>query len=238
MSKTPAIPELGDVDNARMVYAATRDVWVGGGGWLEPHERLGLLTVAAGLRPFSLLNHLDKQPWDDTARLLAQFGLTCAPFKADFDYELDVTGPDAAMQAYIEHELKYPLDGLGVWSAGEVRSSAGLSEIGLLLCYPLCCCANEDPEEVEASLAGGRGALPWTEERQEWGKRLDLTRSMFPCAVHTACDECIHAAGESPTSNLSDLYRRLALAVSNELDLMIRWACEVCRLAASGNDQV
>ena len=117
MSKTPAIPELGDVDNARMVYAATRDVWVGGGGWLEPHERLGLLTVAAGLRPFSLLNHLDKQPWDDTARLLAQFGLTCAPFKADFDYELDVTGPDAAMQAYIEHELKYPLDGLGVWSA-------------------------------------------------------------------------------------------------------------------------
>jgi hypothetical protein len=140
MSQTSSF-ELGDVGNARKVYAATRDVWVGGGSWLEPHERLGLLTVAAGLRPFSFLNHLDKKHWEDTAQLLAEFGLTCAPFNADFDYELDVIGPDAAIQAYIEHELKHPLDGLGVWSAGEARSSVGLSELGSLLCYPSCCSA-------------------------------------------------------------------------------------------------
>jgi hypothetical protein len=188
--------ELGDVDKARKLYAATRDVWIGGGSWLEPHERLGLLTVTAGVRPFSLLNSLDTKQWENTARLLAQFGLTCAPFKADFDYDLDVIGPDVAIQAYIEHELKYPLEGLGVWSAGEARSSVGLSELGSLLCYPSCCSAmdcrtkahdhsvtlqqliddaDEDPGEVKASLAAGRGALPWTEERQEWGKRLDLT---------------------------------------------------------------
>ncbi|HXB75600.1 MAG TPA: hypothetical protein VNY05_45630 [Candidatus Acidoferrales bacterium] len=246
------------MDNARKVYAATRDVWIGGGSWLEPHERLGLLTVAAGLRPFSLLNHLDKKQWEDTARLLAQFELTCAVFSADFDYELDVIGPDAAVQAYIEHELKYPLDGLGIWSAGEARSSVDLSELGSLLCYPSCCTAmdcrtkahdhsvtlqqliedaDEDPGEVKASLAAGRGALASTTGRQEWGKRLDLTRSMFPYAMHTACDECIQSAGESPTAKLSDLYRRLTLAVSDELDLMIRWACEICRLGPSGNDQ-
>ena len=246
--------DLGDVGRARQVYAATRDIWIGGGGWLEPHERLGLLTVAAELRPFSLLNHLDKKDWDTTIGVLSDFGLTCAPGIADFDYEVDVTGAESAVEAYMEHERKYPLEGLGVWGAPDGCATGGLSGLSSLLCYPECCGAMDnrckahdhsaalqqliddadgDPEEIRRLLASGRGVLAWTEERDEWNKRLDRTRAMFPYALHTACDECLDEGDKSATGTINLLYRRLTLAVSAELDLMIRWACEVARLSAT-----
>jgi hypothetical protein len=93
--------------------------------------------------------------------------------------------------------------------------------------------ADGDPAEVEKALASGRGVLAWTEERHEWDKRLDRTRAMFPYVLHTACDECLEAANESPTAAINSLYRRVTLAVSPELDLMIRWACELGKHSAA-----
>ena len=43
------------VEAARRVYSAMRNINLAGGRALEAHERVALLTVPAGLRPFCLL---------------------------------------------------------------------------------------------------------------------------------------------------------------------------------------
>jgi hypothetical protein len=253
--QTAYASDLGDVGKARRLYVATRDIWIAGGSYLEPHERLGLLTVAAGMRPFSLLNHLERDEWDRTAETLTGLGLMCSPCQANFDYQIDVAGNDAAVGMYCEYEIKYPLEGLGVWNTSQPCPTVGLSELASLLRYPECCAAmdhrtkardhsvtlqqlieevDDDLDELETLLAGGRHELAWTEERHEWSKRFDQTRAAFPYALHTACDDCLQSTEESPTGVLNRLYKRLALAVSPELDLMIRWSCEMCRLSAAG----
>ena len=50
MSQTSPVSELGDVDNARKVYAATRDVWIGGGNWHDARLRIGGFAQVAGRR--------------------------------------------------------------------------------------------------------------------------------------------------------------------------------------------
>jgi len=45
------------LDRARAVYRETRHIWFAG-GILDAHERLALITVAAGLRHFAFLSHL------------------------------------------------------------------------------------------------------------------------------------------------------------------------------------
>ena len=247
---------LGDLQKARIVYDAIRDIWVGGGAWLEAHERVGIVTVAAGIRSFTFLNHLHKQHWNSMSAALSLYGLECAPCDAFFDYELDVA-PSALVELYVRRQLKYPLQGLGVWSAGPVKSSIPLTGLGTALQYPGCCEAMDnrvkshdhsvtleqlcedkesDSKAVESSLDSGQVSLAWTEQRANWERMLVLTRSHFPFSLHTACDDCITAGDQGPTGFLSRQYERLVLEVSPELHLMVRWACEVCRIANEGDN--
>lgn len=48
-----------NLELARAVYRTIRNCWVAGGSALEAHERLSLITVAAGLREFAFLSHGD-----------------------------------------------------------------------------------------------------------------------------------------------------------------------------------
>jgi hypothetical protein len=249
-------PELGDLRKARAVYAVIRDIWIGGGAWLEPHERIGVLTVAAGIRSFTFLNHLNKARWTSTSAVLSTFGLECAPCDAYFDYELDAGVPDALVDLYVKRQLKYPLRGLGVWSPGSARPSIPLSGLGAALQYPQCCEAMDSRTKahdhsvtlsqlcednggkrkaIKSALESGTISLAWTEQRANWEGMLNITRAKFPFALHTACDDCIAAGDLSATAALSKLYERLTLAVSPELHLMVRWACEVCRISTQGD---
>ena len=58
----------------------------------------------------------------------------------------------------------------------------------------------------------------------EWNDRFLETHSRYPFVLHTACDDCLRTC-QSPTGTLNRHYgyEDLALSVSEELHLMVRW---------------
>jgi hypothetical protein len=223
---------------------------------MSPYFMRGCIATAAGIRSFTLLNHLDEKLWPSTGSLLAVHGLRCEPCSARFDYELEVDVPSAVVDLYKRKQRQDPLRGLGVWSVGAPRPQIPISHLGAALGYPGCC---EDMDAqtkahdhsvtltqlwedsggklsaAKIALNAGKLSSAWTAESEEWSKRLDLTRERFPFAVHTACDACLKLGSESPSGKLSILYEGLTVDVSPELHLMVRWACEVCRIALNSN---
>ena len=49
-----------NIERARRVYEGIRDCWVAGGGALEAHDRLALVTVAAEARPAFYLKDVER----------------------------------------------------------------------------------------------------------------------------------------------------------------------------------
>jgi hypothetical protein len=83
---------MPNLARARAVYAAIRDCWVAGGCALEAHERLSLMTVAAGMRGFAFLQDIDQLSQSTIAQMLTSTGLTARPCSSPFDLEFQADG--------------------------------------------------------------------------------------------------------------------------------------------------
>ena len=236
-----------NLERARTVYDAIRNCWVAGGYGLEAHERLSLMTVAAGVREFAFLTETNAQCQSAVAQLLGTVGLRALPCSSAFDIEFEAEGIKAATaEAYrrVVREMSSS-NGLGVWSESAASSCCvGMMSLGTALSYPRCCemmdlrTKQRDHELFLAAIVEEEGDEPAQVERalrerreygkassdhcHEWSDRFVQTRDRFPFVLHTACDDCLRP-DESPTAMLNRQYEGLALSISTELHLMVRW---------------
>ncbi len=128
-----------------------RDVNLAGGGALEAHERVSLLTVAAGLRPFCLLTHIREEDCSRVVATLSEFGLTCGVCNVNSNWDLDMDAPAVVLEAFRAYQNRHPLYGLGV---AHSRIEFGETPLGLVLSYPECCSKMDDAtKEFDRSTA-------------------------------------------------------------------------------------
>src|SRR5580658_1040021 len=108
-----------DLERARTVYGDIRAYWVAKGSALEAHERLGVVTVAAGLRDFAFLTHIGAEVQPSITDLLRRNGLLAEPCSSAFDIDIEPEGIAAAtVEVYKRAQRESrPLSGLGLWSA-------------------------------------------------------------------------------------------------------------------------
>lgn len=235
------------LERARAVYHSIRDCWLARGGALEAHERLSVITVAAGMREFAFLNMIEEDLQGTVVQLLMQAGLDAKPCSSAFDIEFLPEGISVATtEAYRSVEREKPLfSGLGVWAQPPaLPSCVGMTSLGGALSYPRCCEMmdlrtkqrdhelflaaiveeeGDDPGRVQQSLLERREYRKASYDHcHEWNDRFVQTHARFPFVLHTACDDCLQAE-QSPTAILNRQYEKLALSVSEELHLMVRW---------------
>lgn len=236
-----------NVERARAVYSGIRDCWVAGGGGLEAHDRLAVITVAAALREFALLTHTNSEEQSNVAARLNAIGMGAAICSSEFDLavEADEVSP-ATTEAYLARERqRSPLTGVGVWARpDQVTGCVGMDSLGAALLYPSCCESMDlrtkykDHELQLSAIVEQEGddaervAKVMREHHEyekasydhciEWSDRFYQTLAKFPFVIHTACDQCLRA-DDSPSAILNRQYEDLAAAVSEELHLMLRW---------------
>ncbi len=109
---------------------------------MEAHERLSVITVAAGLREFAFLNQIDTDCQSTVAQLLRTVGLGAQPCSSVFDLEFEpgeISMATAEAYRRVQRE-KSPLNGVGVWAHETAQSSCGgMMSLGSALSYPRCC---------------------------------------------------------------------------------------------------
>ncbi len=240
-----------DIGRAQAVYCGIRGHWLAGGGILEAHERLSAITVAAGARDFAFLAQIEASVEPEVARLLQGAGLTTGQCVSGFDIELE---PDRVSSATVERYRQVIgerdlFSGFGIWLRGSSVSSASMSVLGAALGYPRCCeqmdlkTKQEDhtlfleavvdtegdiPRRVEEALRGRQEYAKATDDHcWQWEKRLARTRQLFPFVLHTACDESLESGDKSPSGLLNREFEKVAIAVSEELHFMVRWAARM-----------
>lgn len=246
-----------NIERAQAVYGHIRNHWIGGGGALEAHERLSVITVAAGVREFAFLTHIDASAQTVVAHLLQEAGLAadpcCSRFDINFEAEgISLTTIETYRQVVGERD---PLSGLGIWLPGSPSACAGMRSLGTALCYPHCCelmdlrtkqkdhalflksmvdCEGDEPTRVEKALRSRRQYGKATEEHiDQWEKRFAATHDTFPFVLHTACDDCLKSSN-SPSGMLNRQHEEIAISVSEELHLMIRWGARVLSYQPEG----
>src|SRR6266581_8936690 len=117
-----------NVERARTVYRGIRDCWVGGGSGLEAHDRLAVITVAAGVRKFALLTHMNAEEQANVSARLNSIGMGAAICSSEFDLSIEAEGiSSATIEAYLAVEReRSPLTGVGVWAQpDQVTSCVG-----------------------------------------------------------------------------------------------------------------
>jgi hypothetical protein len=220
-----------------------RLVKLAGGGGLEAHERVSLMTVAAGLRSFCLLTHIREAELPLATAALPVVGLTCGVCKASFNYDLDVDAPPEILEAFRAYEARHPLYGLGV---AKSRVDFGDTSLETVLGYPKCCSELDhstkafdrsatlrllidskggDYAAVIAELARENTTIPTprTGRSEAWDRRFDRTHNIFPFALHTACDRCLESGSKSPSGVLSRRYEAIVRAAAPDLyDAVLR----------------
>jgi hypothetical protein len=239
-----------NLELARGVYRSIRDCWVARGSALEAHERLSVITVAAGLRDFAFLTQIDTDYQSTVAQLFRTAGLSAHPCSSPFDLDIEPEGISvASVEVYrrVQRE-KSPFNGLGVWARPAAMSDCvGMMSLGSALSYPQCCEMmdlrtkqrdhelflaaiveeeGDDPQRVEQALRERREYSKASYDHcHEWNDRFVQSLSRFPFVLHTACDDCLRA-DQSPTAILNRQYENLAVSVSDELHLMVRWGAQ------------
>lgn len=236
------------LDRAQAVYMEIRGCWLAKGGALEAHERLSAITVAAGLRDFAFLTHIDEEDQSSVIDLFRRNGLSAELCSSAFDIDIEPEGfTEATVEVYKRAQRENPLSGVGVWSAS-VSACVGMTSLGNALSYPSCCEMmdlrtkrrdhelflaaiieeeGDDPVRVEQALSERREYAKVSYDHcHEWSDRFIKTLVRFPFAIHTACDVCLEAT-QSPTGNLNREYETLAAAVSPELHLLVRWGARL-----------
>ena len=228
-----------------------------GGGALEAHERLSVITVAAGVRGFAFLTHIEASVQSVVAHLLETAGLTAGPCSSRFDIDFDADGiSSATVETYrqVVGERDH-FAGLGIWLPGSPSSCAGMRSLGAALGYPRCCelmdlrtkqkdhalfldaivnSEGDEPTRVEEALRAGHQYGKATEDHcDRWETRFAATCDIFPFVLHTACDDCLDS-GNSPSGVLNRQYEEIAIAVSAELHLMVRWGARALSYRPDG----
>src|ERR1700691_2357283 len=91
-----------NIERARRVYEGIRDCWVAGGGALEAHDRLALVTVAAEARETAFLTMIEPEHQATVTRVMKEAGLEARPWTPHFDVELepgDFEEPDGGVSS-------------------------------------------------------------------------------------------------------------------------------------------
>ena len=132
-----------DLDRARATYRCTRQVWFAA-SIADAHERLAVITVAAGLRRFAFLCYLAPQPRKRLSELLSSLGFRACVFSPRFDLDFKVSRvSEASANAYKAYKLRNErFFGLGVWpnsSQEPAARSITVTNLGPALAYPECC---------------------------------------------------------------------------------------------------
>lgn len=234
------------IERAQAVYRDIRSHWLAAGGVLEAHERLSVVTVAAGARDFAFLAHIEASVGPEVTRLLEAAGLTTCQCVSGFDIAVELDDVSSATIASYRKIMRErdSFRGLGIWLNTASASCATMSVLGTALGYPSCCeqmdvrtkerdhalfleaVVDEEgdiPRRVEEALRARREYAKRTEDHcRQWGRRFARTRHLFPFVLHTACEECLET-GHSPSAVLNGKYEEVAMAVSSELHLMVRW---------------
>lgn len=244
----PAMLKINDLRHVRAVYHKTRHIWFAD-NLLDAHERLGLITVAARLRRFAFLNHLEPSAREQTAVYLSALGFQSHVLNARFDISIEVQNVSAkSTEAYGTAKKKERFLGLGVWlSNNKAPKALTLTQLGMALGYPQCCVEmdvqtkkeehrlslhglieefGDDPTQIIKALKQGYPIEKPYSFLQEWGRRFESTMAAFPFVLHTACDACLRNAN-SPSATLNTVYEQLAKRVSDELHFLVRWAAHV-----------
>ena len=240
-----------DIERAQAVYRGIRKHWLAGGGILEAHERLSAVTVAAGARHFAFLTQIEASAEPEIARLLQGAGLTTRQCVSEFDIEFESDGSSLATVERYRQVIgeRHRFSGLGIWLRSSSVNSAGMSMLGTALGYPRCCeqmdlktkqddhalileavvdTEGDIPSRVEAALRGRQEYAKATDDHcWQWERRLVITRQLFPFVLHTACDQCLESGDNSPSGLLNHQFENVAIAVSEELHLMVRWAARM-----------
>jgi hypothetical protein len=226
---------------------------------MDAHERLSLVTVAAGLRRFAFLNHIRPRNRKRVSEILIDLGFCTRVFTLRFDIDAKTSAVSrATADAYLEYKKRNQrFIGLGVWSAGidepDYRTIT-VSNLGLMLSYPECCDemdiqtkrrdhqlflqafsrdADGEPSRISESLRRKLYVAKTSESHlRRWHRRFELTAARFPFALHTACNNCLRSSS-SPTAILSKNHERLSAAVSEELYFLVQWAANILKAGRS-----
>ena len=239
-----------DIERAQTVYRSIRNQWLAGGNILEAYERLSVITVAAEARNFAFLAHIGASVEPNVDRLLQAAGLTTGRCFSRFDIDVE---SDRVSPATIERYRQVigerdSFSGLGIWQRGAPVFCADMSALGVSLDYPNCCAEmdlqtkqkdhtvfleavvdteGDIPARVEEALRAKREYAEATDDHcRQWDERFARTRQLFPFVLHTACEECLESSN-GPSRVLNEQYEGIAIAVSEELHLMIRWGARV-----------
>ena len=235
-----------NVARAQAVYEGLRDLWVADGSCLEAHERLSVITVAAGARDFAFLTQVRATLRASVVSVVESAGLAAGPCSSRFDIDFDVSGISAVtVEGYrrIVRE-RDRFSGLGIWLPNSPMTCPGMSSLGSALGYPRCCelmdlqtkqrdhalCLDavvdgvgDEPVQVARALRERRQFGKATEEHcHEWDVRFAATHDLFPFVFHAACESCLESR-DSPSGVMNRQYEEIASAVSEELHLMVRW---------------
>ena len=235
-----------NIERAKAVYGRIRNHWLARGGALEAHDRLSVVTVAAGVREYAFLTDIEASSQTVVAHLLEAAGLSARPCCSRFDINFEV---DSISSATVQMYRKVvgerdPLAGLGIWLRGSPSFCADMRSLGAALGYPHCCelmdlqtkqkdhtlflesivgSEGDEPTRVEEALRSRRQYGKATEEHiEKWEKRFAATCDIFPFVLHTACDDCLNSSN-SPSGAVNRQHEEIAIAVSEELHLMVRW---------------
>jgi hypothetical protein len=201
----------------------------------DAHERIGLLTVIAGIRPVALFLGVEGRDQIQLERI----------FQNSEVKPIIAPGPvtaytwESQYRPEITRLFRVRDDTPGLWlcrSSEHARAiSDGMDQVaaGILLGYPQCCvhaqqekkalfesaviagyirAFGEDTEKTARALIENRKVeIDWEDDY-----RVPRTTARFPFVQHIACGVCLNS-GSSPTAVLNSEYRHLVEDVDRHL---------------------
>jgi hypothetical protein len=219
----------------------------------DAHERVGLLSVIAGVRAVALFLAPEETDAQKLRRLLRSYRLTSiitpGPHMA---YTWDCPHPPEIVKLF-----RQPKKSRALWVCRDSEHLTGLKtgidqlNAGRLLGYPGCCIEahqheharfetaviaaymesfDSDPERIARALSNN------LKVRMEWesGDRIARTEARFPFVQHTACEACL-SSQSSPTADLNNHNQDLVAETDRTLhDYLLRIAGKRTNLSSGG----
>jgi hypothetical protein len=233
-------------DKQRRLYELANRILLEESPQEDAHERVGLLTVIAGIRPVALFLGVE-----EADRLRLEWVFEHSEVKP-----VTAPGPSTAYTwesrylPEITRLFRERDEAPALWLcrasdyADAVRAGVDQIAAGALLGYPQCCITaqqrekarfesaviagyirdiGEDAEKIAAALLENRNVeIDWEDDY-----RVPRTAARFPFVQHIACGVCL-SSGSSPTAILNSQYRQLVENVDRDLyDYLIRIAKRV-----------
>ncbi len=235
---------MQSIDKARALYQATKHVQFCEFPSVDLKDRLALATVAAGLRPFGVLEGAGLQ-LDRVREEIINHGLNTLVSKSV--WYGTYCPPDHPLLPFFRLLDEFHEDTQRVlWVCANAEGRKRLKstrltkqEAGLLLAYPECCVEFEVDIGVRAnteflaaliSKVGNGTESVYRALRDNVGvgvsgevftlKNIPRTDAQFPFVIHIACDSCL-SCPTSPSGQLNEALKQLALDLDPQLHTAI-----------------